>query len=190
MTTSTSPAQGDAPGWRRQFERVDAGIGAFIGMLSVGGGLAALLIMAVLTGDVIFRNTFGVSVRGAFELVELLLVLAVFLGMANAERKQAHVRVMLVTSSVPPRVGEAMRLLGLFVSLVIVCWFVYSSGLRAAHSWRIGEYQSGLLRFPLYPGRMIIAVGFALLALELVMSILRRCIALSSGSAANTRVVR
>lgn len=170
-----------ASGWRGAFERIDGYVGTLGRVMSVGGAISACLIMVLMTVDVGYRNFFNQSIPGTFEVVEVALVLAVFLGLATAERTGAAVRVTLFTALLPVRAAAVVRLFGLLVSLAIVAWFAYASIDKAMTSYAIGEYKRGIISFPMWPGRAIIALGFCLLVLELTMGLLRRLIALIDG---------
>src|SRR5690606_9733179 len=147
--------------------------------MSVGGAISACLIMVAMTVDAGYRNLFNHSIPGTFEIVEVALVLAVFLGLATAERTGSNVRVTLFTSLLTTRAAAWVRLFGLLVSLVIVLGFAGASVEKAMHSYAIGEYKRGIISFPMWPGRVIVAIGFSLLVAELTMGILRRLIAIS-----------
>lgn len=168
-------------GWRGAFQRIDDHVGTLGRVMSVGGAISACLIMVLMTVDVGYRNFFNQSIPGTFEVVEVALVLAVFLGLATAERTGAAVRVTLFTALLPDRAAAVVRLFGLLVSLTIVAWFAYASIDKAMTSYAIGEYKRGIISFPMWPGRAVIALGFSLLVLELVMGVLRRVIALIDG---------
>lgn len=92
----------------------------------------------------------------------------------------------LVTDSVPARTGEAMRIFGLLVSLGVSAWFAFATMERGFGSFQSGEYKTGLISFPLWPGRLIIAFGFALLTLEPALSVLRRLITSQDPAGKNT----
>lgn len=178
MTSHAPKTRSGTTGWRAVFERVDGYVGTLGRVMSVGGAASACLIMVVMTVDVAYRNMFNQSIPGTFEVVEVALVLAVFLGMATAERTGNAVRVTLFTRMLSNRVAAYVRIFGLLVSLGIVAWFAYASIDKAMGSFAVGEYKRGIISFPLWPGRAVIALGFSLLAIELTMGLLRRLIAL------------
>ena len=179
MNSGASPMRSPVSGWRARFERFDNLVGTIGRVMSVGGAISACLIMVAMTVDAGYRNLFNHSIPGTFEIVEVALVLAVFLGLATAERTGSNVRVTLFTSLLTTRAAAWVRLFGLLVSLVIVLWFAGASVEKAMHSYAIGEYKRGIISFPMWPGRVIVAIGFSLLVAELTMGILRRLIAIS-----------
>lgn len=131
--------------------------------------VAALVAGAIMLGiviDVLFRTIFGGSVHGLLELVETFMVLVVYLGLAQAERTKTHVRMELLTGSLPVRIRLIIRSLAMLVATAGSGLFAYASFLRAVDSVQILEVRVGLLNFPIWPARIIVVVGFVLLLLE------------------------
>ncbi len=178
MTGGASPRRSAQPRWLAGFERLDRGYGLVLSAASVAGAVAACVIMLAMSADVLVRNITNRSLAGTFEIVEVAMVLAVFMGLAQAERSKTTVRVTLFTALMPARIAEAMRLFGLLVTLGIVAWFTLACIDRALTSYATGEYRRGIISFPMWPGRSMVALGFTLLAIELVFGVTRRLIAI------------
>jgi TRAP-type C4-dicarboxylate transport system permease small subunit len=152
-------------------QRIDAVVRRLSAALALVAAICGAFVMLLMSLDVINRMATGGSIRGAFEAVEMLLVLMVFLGIAYAERSGAHVRVRLMTAKMPPMVAEVTRLLGNLVALGIVAWMAYETVILAQRSVATGEFRMGLVSFPIWPGRVAVAVGLTLLTLELALTV-------------------
>lgn len=149
----------DQPGWVTSIRTV----GRQTALLrSVVTGLIMLGIVA----DVVRRTVTGRSIPGMIELVETFMAIEVFLGLAHAEATGVHVRMSLATNLMPFRVRRAVKSMGMFVCMAGSVWFAWASTLRAIEATAVGEVKPGLLRFPVWPARWAIAVGFAVLAFE------------------------
>jgi TRAP-type C4-dicarboxylate transport system permease small subunit len=136
--------------------------------------VAALVSAGIMLGvvmDVSRRQTIGGSIPGMLELVETFMVVVVFLGLAHAEAVGAHVRMGLVTRALPELAGRIVRMAAMAVCMLGSLWFTWATGRRALFAMEIAEVKPGLLRFPVWPARGVIAIGFALLALEYVVRI-------------------
>jgi len=148
--------------------------------LSRGGAnvatCALVLIMATAVVDVTARSLAGRSVPGIVESAEVILVIGVFLGLAYAQRLKAHVATSVIIDRLPPAARRVLRSAGLLVVAAYVGGAAYVSALRAWQSFAGGEVRFGLMEIPQWPARTAIAVGFALLLLE-VLRDLRRAIA-------------
>lgn len=152
---------------------------AFISALAIG--VIALAIVV----EVVRRGAGLGSVPGLLEFSESLLVGAVFLAMANAERMEAHVRVEVVTSRLGPRKATIFRMVGMGVSLVMCGLFAYYGTRIAIQSYVTDEARYGLLHFPLWPARFVIVVGFWLVTVQYLIKF-----ALYVGALRNRRYFR
>ena len=162
-------------------ETVVGWLSTTLAMLAAACGAFVMMLISL---DVFNRVVTGRSIRGAFEAVELLLVLIVFLGIAYAERSGAHVRVRLLTTKLAPTFAEVTRLFGNLVALGIVAWMAYESGFAAQRSVATGEFRMGLVAFPIWPGRIAVAIGLTLLTVEFGLTVARsvgRLVRLRSG---------
>lgn len=149
----------DAPDWIRSIRTLGRRTALF---RSVVTGLIMLGIVA----DVVRRGITGRSIPGMIELVETFMAIEVFLGLAHAEATAVHVRMSLATNVMPFRLRRVVKSFGMFVCMVGSVWFAYASTLRAIEATAVGEVKPGLLRFPVWPARWAIAIGFAVLAFE------------------------
>lgn len=149
----------DAPGWITAIRT----LGRRTALLrSVVTGL----IMMGIVADVVRRVITGRSIPGMVEMVETFMAVEVFLGLAHAEATGVHVRMSLATNAMPFRVRRAVKSLGMFVCMIGSVWFAWASTLRAIEATAVGEVKPGLLRFPVWPARWAIAVGFGVLVVE------------------------
>jgi TRAP-type transport system small permease protein len=87
--------------------------------------LAVIGIILVTLGDVLMENLFHRPVKGAFELVELLLGVVVFFGIADVFRSEANICVDVIDHAVGPRGRSVLQTVGTlfsFVFLLILGW--------------------------------------------------------------------
>lgn len=124
------------------------------------------LIMLGIVADVVRRTITGRSIPGMIELIETFMAIEVFLGLAHAEATGVHVRMSLGTNAMPFAVRRVVKSFGMFVCVLGSVWFTWASTLRALEATAVGEVKPGLLRFPVWPARWAIAIGFAVLAFE------------------------
>ena len=135
------------------------------------GAISALLVFAVtamITVNVILRNTTGARVAGDTELSEYAMLLITAFAAPWLLRKGQHVRIDLMLQQLPPRVGWLCEIfvdvLGLVVSLLMtwygarVLFFSIADGTRIFKEFIIPEWWT-LCPLP---------AMFALLAVEFV----------------------
>lgn len=141
-----------------------AGAMAFLAaIIAVGIGITMLV-------DVVRRLATGRSIPGSFELVESLVTCIVFLGLAQAERVGANVRVTLVTDNVPQIAAVLLRSVGAVIMVAITAWFAYATWVAGLDSFRTGEFSDGIVHFPLWPARFVVALGFTALLLVVLVN--------------------
>ncbi len=157
-------AERDAPAWVRSVRSLGR-------VMAVIGALISAVIMLGISADVVWRQVTGRSIPGMLELVETFMVMVVFLGLAHAEAAGVHVRMTLVTRVLPDLAQRLARTLAMVLCLLGSLWFAWTTGNRAVDSFLSGEIRMGLLRFPVWPARIVIAVGFTVFALEYVVRI-------------------
>jgi TRAP-type mannitol/chloroaromatic compound transport system permease small subunit len=135
------------------------------------GTLGMISAMLVGVADVVGTEFLGRPVLGTLEFTESTMVLVVFGALAYAQERRAHIRVELLYSHVGPRgksFMEAVTHIVAFVFFALVAWQGY---VELLYSWEIKESTMGSVRFPLYPARVLLLVGVALLLLRLVIDI-------------------
>lgn len=136
------------------------------------GGVGMLLSMFLGTADVVGTQVFGRPVPGALEITESTMVLIVFGALTYGQIRRAHIRVELLYTRLPPRGRAALDILADACALLffgLLCW----QGINEAQfSMQIGEATDGLIRFPLYPARIILATGTGLLLVRLVLDVI------------------
>jgi len=94
-------------------------------------GIAAIILfgmMALTFVDVFMRYIVGESIRGSFEITELMMVILIFAGLPLVSRKGEHVTVDLVEHLLPLRVRKALRVTAHLVcgaALLGMCWLMW-----------------------------------------------------------------
>ncbi|HEY9532411.1 MAG TPA: TRAP transporter small permease [Burkholderiales bacterium] len=137
-------------------------------LLGTVGMIAAMLVGVA---DVVGTEFLGRPVLGTLEFTESTMVLVVFGALAYAQERRAHIRVELLYSFVGPRgksFMEAVTHIVAFIFFALVAWQGY---VELLYSWEIKESTMGSVRFPLYPARVLLLVGVALLLLRLAIDI-------------------
>jgi TRAP-type mannitol/chloroaromatic compound transport system permease small subunit len=138
--------------------------------------LIATLISAANAGS---RYMFSISSNAWLEIQWYLFAGMVLLGAPYVLKINEHVRVDLLYSMLPERGRLWIDLLGgIFFLLPICLIMIYFTWPWFVESWRIGESSmnaGGLARWPV---KLVLPVGFALVALQGVSEIIKRIQAL------------
>lgn len=139
--------------------------GAFV------AGIGVLVMMTVGAFDVVLTHFFNRPIPGAFEITEAMMVGSIFLAVAMAQRERKHIRVEFLVDRLPPRGRACFDLLAHLLSgfvFTLIAWYGWRAGIK---SFNLGEFSSGLLKFPVWPARLALAVGSSLMVVQCLIDI-------------------
>lgn len=137
------------------------------------GGTGMLMSMFLGVADVVGTQILLVPVPGPKELTESTMVVIVFGALTYAQIRRAHIRVELVYLRTPPRVQAALDVFAGLCGLVFFGLLLWQATNEALYSFQIDEATVGLIRFPLYPARFMLAAGTGLLVLRLALDVVQ-----------------
>ena len=141
--------------------------------LSIFCGFATLLIILIVVTDVAGRFLLNLPFHSGVELSELLLVVLVFLGLAAAQQQRQNYAIDILTQNFPRWLQGLFELVGYVACLLIVVVLAWPSSKQALASFERGEAGFGIVPFPLWPARIVLAIGLWLLAVQFVFDIYR-----------------
>lgn len=131
--------------------------------------LSAVLIVLVMIGvgvDVAARSLLGRPIGWMFESIENALLCIPFLGMAWLVRRGEHVIVDVVVENTPPAVRRVLKVLASTVAALTCATIAFWALGAAWDNYDRGVLTVGIYPIPKYPFVALIAVGFALTAIE------------------------
>lgn len=168
--------------------RLSRGIDAVsrvVGRAAAWAILAAVLVSAV---NAIFRKVFGLSSNAWLEL-QWYLFGAVFMLCASwTLAANEHIRIDVVSARLSPRTRNLIEMIGHF--LFLLPFAVVMTYLSAPFFWRSyqgGEVSSSAGGLILWPAKILILLGFALLLLQWVSEVVKT-VAVMRGLVAETHV--
>lgn len=157
---------------QRPLEALDKALTRGVRALGVLAGFALLWLMALTVAAAVTRKVFLSPILGVFDLSELTLLVLVFLGLAYCGRTGGHISVDLIAGIAKPAILRVMdtvvRLCG-GAFLLFVAWETVGRALDA----RAQHEATNMLFIQLYPYFLLVAAGFALYALVLIVQALR-----------------
>jgi len=134
--------------------------------LAAVAALILLAMVALVTADIVLRNTLGIGFAWSNEVTEYALYLITLLTAPWLLRRGQHVRIDMALVLVPPRLAWTMEaaadILGLAASLVLI-WYGTVMTLQSA---RLSSLTIKNLVFPEWWLLWPLPVCFALLAVE------------------------
>ena len=157
----------------------------------VGGYVAKWLVLfacLLSAGNATIRYLFNYSSNGWLEIQWYMFGGIVFLGAAQTLRLNEHVRVDLLYSNVSDRarlwidvVGICLFLLPAMTYLTILCIPFFTT------SFRLQEYSMNAGGLILWPVKLVLPLGFAMLWLQGVSELIKRIAALAGLVKIDTR---
>ncbi|HVZ33156.1 MAG TPA: TRAP transporter small permease subunit [Polyangiaceae bacterium] len=147
--------------------------------LGVIANWLVLLSCVISGGNATLRYLFHIGSSGWLEIQWYMFAGMVLLGGPFTLKMNEHVRVDLVYGIVSERTRIWIDIVGGFLFLLPICIIlIYFTWPWFVDSWRIGESSSnagGLLRWPV---KLMLPVGFFLMALQGVSELIKRIAAL------------
>lgn len=147
------------------------------------GRLASAMVFAATAlsvGNALLRYGLNLGSNAWLEAQTVLFGAIMYLGAAHTLRVNEHIRIDIVYSACSERGRLLIDALGLLLLLLPVCLLMtwLSWGFFAA-SWASGEVSGNAGGLPLWPSKVVIPVGFALLSLQGLSELFKRLAALS-----------
>jgi TRAP-type mannitol/chloroaromatic compound transport system permease small subunit len=156
---------------------------------AVGRGVMWLVLVAVLisAGNAMMRYGLNMSSNAWLEIQWYLFSLIFMLGAGYTLKHNGHVRIDVVYGRLTPRAQAIIDLLGNLLFLLPMAALIGWLSWAGFHeSWRIGETSpdaGGLLRWPV---KLVIPLGFLLLALQGVAEAIKRAAYILDGVPLNS----
>ena len=155
-------------GLSRIIDRINTAIGKAAGWLI----LVAVLISA---GNAVVRKAFDVSSNGWLELQWYLFGAVFMLCAAYTLLQNEHVRIDIVISRFSRRTRNIVEILGhVFFLMPFALLMLYLSVPFFLRSFAIGEHTSDAGGLILWPAKILLPIGFALLVLQGISELIKR----------------
>lgn len=157
---------------------------AYRGLLHAGAVIAAVLLgvtALLVTGDVVARNVGLGTLPWILEVSEYVLPLATFLVAPWLLHKNEHVRLDILLTILPPRIGRALDRFADLVGLAVCAVFVVYGTRAITSSAQQGSLVIKSIVFPEWWLYAPVPACFALLAIEFVRRLAGRGALAGSG---------
>lgn len=150
-------------------------------LYALSGALAALSIVGIcllVTAQVLFNLIarlmgpgWSYTIPSYADFAGFMLAAASFLALAHTLRHGAHIRVTLVTQTLPRSAQFVAEILCLILGLIITGYAFYYMVLLVMESWHFGDKSSGIVAVPLFIPQTFAAIGLGILVIALLDSL-------------------
>lgn len=150
------------------FAKIIRAINQWMATISV---VIIFIMMISISADVALRFLADSPIVGVVELNRTLLVVVVFFTVGYAQVRKQHINVLFIINKLSSRRQALIMALNTTLALVIIALITYGAIKTAYIATVEGEYEVGLLNYPIWPGRIAMAVGLLVLCFQYVSDI-------------------
>jgi TRAP-type C4-dicarboxylate transport system permease small subunit len=158
----------------KKAERILNGLSKGLTAIGAAGTIGMTLLVVC---DVFLRYVLNRPIKGSYELVNLLLTIAVFFSFAYAQRNRALVHITFFMRRFPGKLPMVFWALTQTLSAAVAVLLVVASFQQAAISKMLSSTTASLY-IPHYPFYFLMAIAFAGFALMLVYEASKSIVAL------------
>ena len=130
--------------------------------------IMALMLMAVY--QIAARRLLDAPIYGYIDIIEQMMVIFAFLGIAYCQREGGHVRMELILSRFRGRAYWLMECLGVVIAWVVIAILISTSFDHFLRAWELGDTSINI-ELPVWPAKLLIPLAFSLLWLRLSIQI-------------------
>lgn len=125
-----------------------------------------------ITIDAITRYLFDAPIPGAFELTEeYFMPVLVALALSAIYTRGGHVRVTMFLRYIPKSLKRPIAVIMDLLALVFAFIVTYGGMLTTINAIKSNEYSISILAYPLAPAYGLVALGFGILTIRLIISL-------------------
>ncbi len=146
--------------------RFNVRLGIFTGIITLG-------LVGTILPDVFARSFLGLAIYGMSEASVMLLVFMVYLGLPSAQAKKVHFRVSIIDHIVSERLRGRLTAFRYLFCFCVCAAFTWYASIGALDSVLRNEQTYAVVPFPVWPARLAIAVGLALLTVQFLLDFVR-----------------
>jgi TRAP-type C4-dicarboxylate transport system permease small subunit len=140
-----------------------------------------VMLVMTMSIEVLRREIFSYSSIWGEEIVRYSFIYLAWIGAAAAVKERAHIRIDVVMHYLGPRTKALLYIFGDLVMFGVALIALYWSWETVHVSWKFGSVSHGL-RVSMVWFLMAVPVGFALMILRLIQSLLRDVRSLRDGT--------
>lgn len=134
--------------------------------------VAIALAILVTIVDATLRYGFSSGIPGSYHLTEFLLVAMIALPLARCQIIRSHIRVDILIQHIHGRALHIIEFVTLVLGLVLFAVAAYTTGENAVIAFVKGDFERGIINYPIWPARSFIPIGIGVFCLALLLDII------------------
>ncbi|NWF92411.1 MAG: TRAP transporter small permease [Syntrophaceae bacterium] len=132
-----------------------------------------LIVMTIVEVLNAFGRKLFIPFPCCLEAVESLLVISVYFGVSIVAMEGGHVNVTIMTRKLPNRLQHALDAFANLLGMSAFGFLSVGAWAEAFRALRILEMRIGVYRFPLWPFKLLFAVGISFLTIQLAINAIK-----------------
>lgn len=140
-------------------------------LLDESAKMVLLGIMLLIIINILMRRFFNSPITGAYDLVALLMLIAVVLALANCAIHEGHIAIDFLVERFPLWMQKSIDIIMNLASLIFISLFAYHTAKHAYLKSITGDVTS-TLKIPHYPFIYIASLGYLLLCLVILVDLI------------------
>jgi len=153
---------------------IDLVLGRLTRWLGLASSIAVMVITVAIVADVLGRSIWTTPLDGASEFAVSALIVVVYFGFAAAQRSDSNFRVDMLIRLLPPLAQDVLEVLWRLIAVAVIGLLAWLTSGEAVNSVEMLEASFGTIAFPVWPSRILLAVGMWMLAAQLLLEVVVR----------------
>lgn len=165
----TQEAHDLSPG-EQALSRVDEQVFKVESLFNFAAGMVIFLVMIIGVVQVVGRSFFNMPVPSYVDIIEIIMSIFAFIGIAYCQRLGGHVRMEIILKMFKGRVFWIAETFGTVVAMTIIVILTYYG---FEHFWRAYTIGDSTIDgdFILWPSKLLVPVAFILLLVRLSINL-------------------
>jgi C4-dicarboxylate transporter, DctQ subunit len=121
--------------------------------------------------DATLRYGFSSGIPGSYHLTEFLLVAIIALPLARCQIIRSHIRIDILIHRIHGRALHIIELVTLLLAFSLFALAAYTTGENAIIAFVKGDFERGIINYPLWPAKSFVPIGIGVFCLTLLIDI-------------------
>ncbi|MCR4442316.1 MAG: TRAP transporter small permease [Peptococcaceae bacterium] len=131
-----------------------------------------MLMVFTIVPDTLGRKYFAHPLQGTLEFNEMLMVIVIFVGLAWTQSERGHVCVEVFTSRMKAKTARIVGCTVWFLCFLFFALITAASVVEACRSIALQETVWGIAKLPVWPVKIILALGCFLLSFQFLLDVI------------------
>lgn len=166
----TQETQNLSPG-ERTLSKVDEQVFKVESVFNFAAGMVIFLVMIIGVVQVVGRSFFNMPVPSYVDIIEIIMSIFAFVGIAYCQRLGGHVRMEIILKMFKGRAFWAVEVFGTVMAMLIIVILTYYTSQHFLRAFTIGDSTIDG-DFILWPSKLIVPVAFTLLLVRLSINLI------------------